>query len=64
MLHKEHLEKLLYCIEGYISDHNQRNYGDADGWLRHVRNEWEEFIEAHPDSLDPLGYIKAFNKGE
>ncbi|MCR0059377.1 hypothetical protein L2634_04840 [Acinetobacter baumannii] len=45
-------EKITYSLDGYIADHNNRNFGDADGWLRHVRNGWEEFIEAHPDSLN------------
>ncbi|MFY6720012.1 hypothetical protein ACOUKU_17175 [Acinetobacter baumannii] len=39
-------EKITYSLDGYIADHNNRNFGDADGWLRHVRNGWEEFIEA------------------
>ena len=29
MKYKKDLEKLLYCIDGYISDYNDRNYGDA-----------------------------------
>ena len=62
MTHKKDLEELLYCIAGYIHDYNDRNYGDADQWLRHVRNKWEDFIEHHPDSDDPLGYIRKLNK--
>ena len=62
MQHEEYLEKVLYCIDGYISDHNNRNYGDSDEWLRHVRNDWENFIESHPDSLNPLEYIKKMMK--
>ncbi|OOS36492.1 hypothetical protein BTG57_10265 [Acinetobacter baumannii] len=41
-----------------MADHNNRNFGDADGWLRHVRNGWEEFIEAHPDSLNLHEYLQ------
>lgn len=51
-------EKITYSLDGYIADHNNRNFGDADGWLRHVRNGWEEFIEAHPDSLNLHEYLQ------
>lgn len=51
-------EKITYSLDGYITDHNNRNFGDADGWLRHVRNGWEEFIEAHPDSLNLHEYLQ------
>ncbi|WP_228158103.1 hypothetical protein [Acinetobacter baumannii] len=51
-------EKITYSLDGYIADHNNRNFGDADGWLRHVRNGWEEFIEAHPNSLNLHEYLQ------
>ena len=62
MKYKKDLEELLYCIDGYISDYNDRNYGDADQWLRHVRNKWEDFIESHPNNDDPCGYVRKLNK--
>ena len=62
MKYKKDLEELLYCIDGYISDYNDRNYGDADQWLRHVRNKWEDFIESHPDNDDPCEYVRKLNK--
>lgn len=51
-------EKITYSLDGYIDDHNNRNFGDADGWLRHVRRGWEEFIEAHPDCLNMHEYLQ------
>lgn len=51
-------EKITYSLDGYINDHNNRNFGDADGWLRHVRRGWEEFIEAHPDCLNLHEYLQ------
>ncbi|WP_213034746.1 hypothetical protein [Acinetobacter baumannii] len=51
-------EKITYSVDGYINDHNNRNFGDADGWLRHVRRGWEEFIEAHPDCLNLHEYLQ------
>lgn len=51
-------EKLTYSLDGYIADHNNRNFGDADLWLRHVRNRWEQFIEAHPDSYNFHEYLQ------
>ena len=57
--HLDELDSVLYCVSGYIEDHNNRNYGDADQWLRHIRSGWEDFIEAHPDSKDPLEYIRS-----
>ena len=62
MCYKKDLEELLYCIDGYIHDYNDRNYGDADQWLRHVRNRWENFIENHPNSDDPCSYMRKLNK--
>ena len=62
MKYKKDLEGLLYCIDGYISDYNDRNYGDADQWLRHVRNKWEDFIESHPNNDDPCWYVRKLNK--
>lgn len=56
--HKEIAEKITYALDGYISDHNNRNFGDADGWLRHIRNGWEDFIEAHPDCLNFHEYLQ------
>lgn len=51
-------EEITYSLDGYINDHNNRNFGDADGWLRHVRKGWEEFIEAHPDCLNLHEYLQ------
>ncbi len=51
-------EKITYSLDGYINDHNNRNFGDADGWLRHVRRGWGEFIEAHPDCLNLHEYLQ------
>ncbi|MDO7240310.1 hypothetical protein Q5M79_06335 [Acinetobacter baumannii] len=51
-------EKITYSLDGYIADHNNRNFGDADLWLRHVRNRWEQFIEAHPDSYNFHEYLQ------
>lgn len=51
-------EKITYSLDGYIADHNDRNFGDADLWLRHVRNRWEQFIEAHPDSHNFHEYLQ------
>lgn len=51
-------EKITYSLDGYIADHNNRNFGDADLWLRHVRNRWEQFIEAHPDSHNFHEYLQ------
>lgn len=51
-------EKITYLLDGYIADHNNRNFGDADLWLRHVRNRWEQFIEAHPDSYNFHEYLQ------
>ena len=62
MSHKDDLESLLYCVDGYINDYNNRNYGDAEGWLRHIRNKWEDFIEHHPNSDDPLQYVRKINQ--
>lgn len=41
MKHSKELEQLLYCLDGYTTDHVNGNYGDADEWLRHVRNAYE-----------------------
>ncbi|HHX4930841.1 TPA: hypothetical protein ACVB6J_002176 [Acinetobacter baumannii] len=51
-------EKITYSLDGYIADHNNRNFGDADLWLRHVRNRWEQFIEAHPGSYNFHEYLQ------
>lgn len=55
---KDYFDKVLYCLGGYVESYNERNFGDADGWLRHVRNNWEKFIDNHDSSLDPLEHYR------
>lgn len=55
---EDHFDTILYCLDGYVESHNERNFGDADGWLRHVRNNWEKFIENHDSSLNPLEHYR------
>ena len=52
------LTNILYCLDGYIHDHNNRNYGDADEYLRHLRNRWENFIEEDESSMNPLEFTQ------
>lgn len=47
------LESILYLISCIIEEDNNRNYGDRDVSIHKLKNHWEEFIEAHPDSDDP-----------
>lgn len=55
---KEVMEDLLYCLDGAISDFNDRNLGDYDKWMHKVRQHWETFIECHPTELNPLEFFK------
>ena len=52
------LENILYCVDSLLSDHNDRNYGDRDKWIDHLSNHWEEFINKHPESEDPLSLVR------
>ena len=52
------LTNILYCLDGYIHDHNNRNYGDADEYLRYIRNGWENFIEEDESSMNPLEFTQ------
>ena len=52
------LTNILYCLDGYIYDYNNRNYGDADEYLRHIRNGWEKFIEEDGSSMNPLEFTQ------
>lgn len=62
-LDKEKLiEDLLYCIDGMLHDHNERNFGDRDQWIRHINNHWEEFIEKSEGSDNPYEYKAKENK--
>ena len=56
------LEDLLYCIDGMLHDHNERNYGDRDQWIRHINNHWEDFIEKSEKSENPYEYVREVNK--
>jgi len=55
---KDYFDKVLYCLGGYLESHNERNFGDADKWLMHVRNNWEKFIDNHESSFDPLEHYR------
>ncbi|APD20304.2 hypothetical protein AM24_110 [Acinetobacter phage AM24] len=55
---KDYFEEVLYCLDGYVASHNERNFGDADEWLRHVRNDWEKFTDNHDSSLNPLEHYR------
>lgn len=55
---KDYFEKVLYCLGGHVESYNERNYGDADRWLEHARNNWEKFIDNHESSFDPLEHYR------
>lgn len=60
---KKHLDSVLYLLDGALHDHSNRNYGDRDAWFDKIHNEWEEFINEHEESLNPLEYIQQVIKG-
>ena len=45
-----------------LHDHNERNYGDRDQWIRHINNHWEDFIEKSEKSENPYEYVREVNK--
>ena len=32
------MKQLLYCLDGWVTDLNNNNFGVANEWLRHIRN--------------------------
>lgn len=50
---EESLKSILYLVDCIIQEDNDRNYGDRDIALHKLKNEWENFIELHPNSDDP-----------
>ena len=62
-LGKKHLDSVLYLLDGALHDHSNRNYGDRDAWFNKIHYKWEEFINEHEESLNPLEYAQQVIKG-
>ena len=43
---EEKLKELLYCCEGLHVEFSQRNYGNADDWLRHIDKAYVGYQDA------------------
>jgi len=54
----KHLKDILYMVANIIEEDNNRNYGHRDQYLHKLHNSWNEFINIHPESLDPLELIQ------
>jgi hypothetical protein len=48
------LKELLYCCDSLHNDYMQCNYGDANGWLRHIANAYGKY----EDSIDLLQKVE------
>jgi hypothetical protein len=59
---RKHLKSLMYLLAGSIEENNRRNSGDRDAWYHKFTIAWEDFIEAHPDIMDPYEFINALLK--
>jgi hypothetical protein len=45
-IEKEKLNDLLYCIDGMSAEYSQGNYGNANDWMRHIFNAYQEYQES------------------
>jgi hypothetical protein len=43
------LKKLLRCCDGLSSDYANKNYGDAEKWLRHIDTAYQEYQDQAGD---------------
>ena len=55
---EDYFDTVLYCLGGYVESYNERNFGSADKWLSHVRNNWEKFTDNHESNLDPMEHYR------
>jgi len=49
---KELIKEILYCIDGAMTDHNDRNYGDEEKWYRHIYQSYSEYKDQSLDLKD------------
>lgn len=54
----ENLKDILYLVSNILEENNNRNYGHRDQYLHKLHNSWNDFIDFHPNSLDPLELIQ------
>ena len=43
---EEKLKKLLYCCDGLHDDYINRNFGDANRWVRHIADAYGKYDDA------------------
>jgi len=46
------LEQIMYCCECMRVDHNARNFGDAEGWIRHIVKALDDYDDELEESLE------------
>lgn len=39
------MKDLLYTIDGFQCEYMERNYGEANNWLRHISSAYEKYQE-------------------
>lgn len=39
----ELLNKVIYAVDGYYHEYTDRNYGNAEDWLRHIISAYSEY---------------------
>lgn len=49
---KELIKAILYCVDGAMTDHNNRNYGDEERWYRHIYQHYSEYKDQSLDLKD------------
>lgn len=63
MLYTEQLkviEEICRLLDCQQEDYNQRNFGDAEGWDRHIRRAQSEFEEKFGES--PWDFMNSYSK--
>lgn len=43
------LIEALRLVQCMLDDYRERNYGDAQGWIRHINTHMSDYTEAHGD---------------
>lgn len=43
------LVEALRLIQCMLEDYRERNFGDAEGWIRHINTHMSDYSEAHGD---------------
>lgn len=54
------IAELCRLLECQQEDYNQRNFGDADGWDRHIRRAQNNFSEKYDES--PYDFMQNYVK--